>query len=88
MPRGDTTFLRYVVRHVIAACAHHRNTTPFHDLIPHHAAGPPTHHIHIHAVTLDVEKGEVLLDGKPLKDWKPSFLATQIAVVQQESAIL
>jgi len=35
----------------------------------------------------DVEKGEVLLDGKPLKDWKPSFLATQIAVVQQESAI-
>lgn len=35
----------------------------------------------------DVEKGEVLLDGKPLKEWKPSFLATQIAVVQQESAI-
>ena len=35
----------------------------------------------------DVSKGEVLLDGKPLKDYKPSFLATQIAVVQQESAI-
>jgi len=35
----------------------------------------------------DCEKGEVLLDGRPLSDYKPSFIARQIGVVQQESAI-
>ena len=35
----------------------------------------------------ECEKGTILLDGKPLKDYKPSFLNRKIAVVQQESAI-
>ena len=35
----------------------------------------------------ECEKGTILLDGRPLRDYKPSFLNRKIAVVQQESAI-
>jgi len=35
----------------------------------------------------DPERGEVLLDGRPISEYKPSFLASVISVVQQDAAI-
>jgi len=35
----------------------------------------------------DPEKGVVLLDGRPMNTYKPSFIASMVSVVQQESSI-